>query len=317
MASASTSPSFEDHTSGTDLNDIPTEEERQIDTATWSTTKRKKLQHMTEFHKEYQRVFKERASLRTIMKNRISHMNPPMPNMVCREEMQNATLEKDVIIEYITDVQGRRVKKLKPLLIKSEPDREHVHHVHSDDNLPLVPEDNFYQKREVTINSYSETISSESSSDDRTLTAKTEDSSVSMEEHIETMNEHTETCSNDTKKESNVTEIETALLQIASGLQSAAGAYMTLASHIHNLKTYEIPQLITQIPPPPISVPMPIRKALTIDDEKKVVNYLIRREYELTKTSWSKLQKKYNIGRGRIYSILKGKSMPRGSQYRQ
>ena len=27
MASTSTSPSFEDHTSGTDLNDIPTEEE--------------------------------------------------------------------------------------------------------------------------------------------------------------------------------------------------------------------------------------------------------------------------------------------------
>ena len=71
MASASTSPSFEDHTSGTDLNDIPTEEERQIDTATWSTTKRKKLQHMTEFHEEYQRVFKERASICTIMKNRI------------------------------------------------------------------------------------------------------------------------------------------------------------------------------------------------------------------------------------------------------
>ena len=90
---------------------------------------------------------------------------------------------------------------------------------------------------------------------------------------------------------------------------------MTLASHIHNLKTYEIPQLITQIPTPPISVPMPIRKALTIDDEKKVVNYLICGEYELTKTSWSKLQKKYNVGRGRIYSILKGKSMPGGSQY--
>ena len=54
---------------------------------------------MTEFHEEYQKVFKEKASLYTIMKNRISHMNPPMPNMVCREEMQNATLEKDVVIE--------------------------------------------------------------------------------------------------------------------------------------------------------------------------------------------------------------------------
>ena len=318
MASTSTSPSFEDYTSGTDLDGIPTEEEeKQTDTTTWSITQRKKLQHMTEFHENYQRIFKEKAPLRTIMKNRISHMNPPMPNMVCREEMQNATLENDVIIEYTTDAKGRRVKKLKPLLIKSEPDREHVHRIPSDDNLPLIPEDNFYQKREVTVDSYSETISSETSSDDRTLMAETENSLSSMEEHIETIEEHIKTCSNITKKESNASEIETALLQIVSGLQSSANAYITLASHIHNLETSEIPQLVTQIPPPPIPVHTPIRKALSVDDEKRVVNYMIHGEYESTKTSWSKLQKKYNVGRGRIYSILKGKSMPGGSQYQQ
>ena len=146
MASNSTSSSSEDHTSGTDLSNIPTEEERRIDTTTWSITKCKKLQHMIEFHEEYQQVFGEKASLRTIMKNRITHMNPPMPDVVCKEEMQNATLENDIIIEYITDAQGRKVKKLKPLLIKSEPDREHVHHIHSDDNLPSIPENNFTQK---------------------------------------------------------------------------------------------------------------------------------------------------------------------------
>ena len=81
------------------------------------------------------------------MKKRISHMNPPMPDFVCKEEMQNAAIENDVIIEYITDVQGRKVKKLKPLLIKSEPDREYIQHIHSDDNLPHVPEDNFMQER--------------------------------------------------------------------------------------------------------------------------------------------------------------------------
>ena len=95
------------------------------------------------------------------MKNRITHMNPPMPDSVCREEMQNATTDNDVIIEYITNAQGRKVKKLKPLLIKSEPDREYIHHIHSDDNLPNIPEENFTQKREITIDSYSETISSE------------------------------------------------------------------------------------------------------------------------------------------------------------
>ena len=46
-------------------------------------------------------------------------MNPPMPGSVCREEMQNATPDNNVIIEYIMDAQGKKVKKLKPLLIKS------------------------------------------------------------------------------------------------------------------------------------------------------------------------------------------------------
>ena len=115
---------------------------------------------MKEFHEEYQRVFGERASIQTIMKNRITHMNPPMPESICREEMQSATLDNDVVIEYIIDAQGRKIKKLKPLLIKSEPDREYTHHIHSDDDLPKIPENHFTQEREITIASYSETISS-------------------------------------------------------------------------------------------------------------------------------------------------------------
>ena len=250
---------------------------------------------MIEFHEEYQCVFGEKASIRTIMKNQITHMNPPMPDSVCKEEMQNATIENDAIIEYITDVQGRKVKKLKPLLIKSEPDREYIQHINSDDNLPNVPEDNFIQKREVTVDSYSETISSDSTSDSRTITAETEDSTSSMEDNIE---------DNSCIKETNATEIEVSLHRIAFGLQNAAEGYMTLASHITKLSPYELPQVIAQIPPPPIDVPMPIRKALTIDGETKVVNHLLHGEYEMTNTSWSKLQKKYCLSKNKIYSAL-------------
>ena len=209
MASNPNPSPSEDNTSGTDLSIIHTEDNKQIDTTDWMPAKCKKLQHMVEFHEEYQHVFGEKASICTIMKNRIGHMNPPMPDSVCREEMQNATLDNDVIIEYIMDAQGRKVKKLKPLLIKSEPDREYIHHVHSDDNLPKIPEDNFTQKRGITIDSYSETASSESSSEDRTLTAETENTISSMEDHIE---------DSSCVKENNVTEIETLLHQIATSL---------------------------------------------------------------------------------------------------
>ena len=65
---------------------------------------------MTEVHEEYQRIFGERVSIHMIMKKRISHMNPPMPDFVCKEEMQSATVDTDdVIIEYITDAQGRKI----------------------------------------------------------------------------------------------------------------------------------------------------------------------------------------------------------------
>ena len=232
MAFVSNLSSSEDNNTGTELSNIHTEDEEHIDTSTWMPTKQKKLQHMVEFHKEYQCVFGEKASIRTIMKNRITHMNPPMPDSVCKEEMQSATTENNVIIEYITDAQGRKVKRLKPLLIKSEPDREYTQHINNDDNLPTIPEDNFMQKREVTVDSYSETISSDSTSEDRTITAETENSTSSMEDNIE---------DNSCIKETNATDIEASLHQIASGLQNAAEGYTSLASHISKLNLYELP----------------------------------------------------------------------------
>ena len=209
-------------------------------------------------------------------------MNPPIPKSVCEEEMQNASLDSnEVIVKYITDAQGNKINKLKPSLIKSEPEREYIQHIHSDDNLPAVPEENFVQKREVTIDSYSETISSNLSSSDSTITADSDSSAASSFKETP--------CKLDTDTKG----IETTLHQIASGLQSATEGYLTLASDISGIAPYDIPQVIAQIPPPPMDVPMPVRKALMIDGENKVVNYLLCWEYELNKTSWSKLQKKY------------------------
>ena len=166
--------------SGTNLSAVDTKDELHTDIRTWTPAERKKLQHMTEFHEEYQHVFGEKASIQTIMKRRISLKNLPMPKSVCEEEMQSAHLDtNEVIIEYITDAHGNKIKKLKPLLIKSELDREYAQHVPSDDNLPAVPEENFTQKREVTMDSYSQSISSnDESSDDRTVTTDSDSSAA-------------------------------------------------------------------------------------------------------------------------------------------
>ena len=235
--------------SGTNLSAVYTKDELHTDISTWTPAKRKKLQHMTEFYEEYQHVFGEKASIQTIMKRRISHMNPPMPKSVCEEEMQSAHLDtNEDIIEYITDAHGNKIKKLKPLLIKSELDREYSQHVPSDDNLPAVPEENFTQKRDVTMDSYSESISSnDESSDDRKVTLDS-DSSATLD-FEETLCEW----------EADSKGMQATLHQIATGLQSAAEGYLALASHISKAVPYELPQVIAQIPPPPMDVPMPIR----------------------------------------------------------
>ena len=57
MAFVSNSSPSEDNTSGTDLSNLHTEDEEHIDTTMWTSARWKKLQHMVEFHKEYQHVF--------------------------------------------------------------------------------------------------------------------------------------------------------------------------------------------------------------------------------------------------------------------
>ena len=166
----------------TDLSTENTDIEINTDTSNWSATDKKKLQHMTEFNTEYQCVFGEGASIGTIMKRRISHMNPPMPKTVCEEEMQNTQLDNnEIIIEYITDAQGNKVKILKPVFIKSELDREQTLHVDSDENLPAVPEENITRERERMVDSYSESISSDDDpSDKRTITADSDSSAAAI-----------------------------------------------------------------------------------------------------------------------------------------
>ena len=119
------------------------------------------------------------------------------------------------------------------------------------------------------------------------------------------------------KLETNATEIEATLHQIATGLQGVANGYLALASHLPSLSPYELPQIVAQIPPPPINVPMSIRKALTTEGENKTIHYLLHGEYELNNTSWTHLQQKYNVSHDTVYTALKGKRRPGGSQYRQ
>ena len=61
MAFVSNPSSSEDNDTGTDLSIIHTEDEEHVDTTMWMHSKWKKLQHMVEFHEEYQHVFGKKS----------------------------------------------------------------------------------------------------------------------------------------------------------------------------------------------------------------------------------------------------------------
>ena len=103
----------------TDLSIINTEDEMNTDLSNWTPAERKKLQHMTEFHEDYQQVFAKKASICTIMKQKISHMNPPIPKSVCEEEMQNDNLDtNEVVIEYTYPVTMISLLYMKTIYMK-------------------------------------------------------------------------------------------------------------------------------------------------------------------------------------------------------
>ena len=134
------------------------------------------------------------------------------------------------------------------------------------------------------MDSYSESISLDNDpSDDRTITADSDSSAATIFEETP--------C----EWEADLKGIEATLHQIAAGLQATAEGYLTLASHMSQVAPYELPQIVAQIPPPPKDVPMPIRKDLLIDGESKAVSHLVPGEYELSNTSWFKLQIKYHV----------------------
>ena len=71
--------------SDNDLSIVNTEDEMHTNLSTWTPAEKKKLQHMTEFQEEYQCVFGKKASIHTIMKCILSHINPPIPKSVGRK----------------------------------------------------------------------------------------------------------------------------------------------------------------------------------------------------------------------------------------
>ena len=72
-------------------------------------------------------------------------MNPPIPSSVCQEEMQDAETD-EVIVEFITDSKGNKVKSLNPYLLNLN-QIKHMFNIY-----PVMMNYLLFQKRNSTKN---------------------------------------------------------------------------------------------------------------------------------------------------------------------
>ena len=104
-----------------------TEEELEEEFNKLSASDKIRYNQWVEFHEHYQRTHGIAGTSSQIIRY-ISDMNKPaIPTEIAKEELANVDIdEEQVQIVKMVDKDGKMVKKVKPIMIKKELDREHA-----------------------------------------------------------------------------------------------------------------------------------------------------------------------------------------------
>ena len=113
--------------SGLNIIEKLTEEELEEEFNKLSASDQIRYNQWVQFHKTYQRTHGIAGTSSQIIRY-FSDMNKPaIPPEVAKEELTNVDIDEDQVqIVKMVDKDGKMVKKVKPMLIKKELDREHT-----------------------------------------------------------------------------------------------------------------------------------------------------------------------------------------------
>ena len=113
--------------SGLNIIEELTKEELEEEFNKLSASDKIRYNQWVQFHKTYQRTHGIAGTSSQII-HYISNMNKPaIPPEVAKEELTNVNIDEDQVqIVKMVDKDGKMVKKVKPILIKKDLDREHT-----------------------------------------------------------------------------------------------------------------------------------------------------------------------------------------------
>ena len=286
-----------------------TEEELEEEFNKLSAFDKIRYNQWVEFHKHYQRMHGIAGTSSQII-HYISDMNKPaIPTEIAKEELANVDIdEEQVQIIKMVDKDGKMVKKVKPILIKKEFDREHATIIPFERHSGEV---NFTDAERVPFCTTPPVEYMEEVMDDKDY--KEDDEVIS----IESDSSAAESMLDDNFETTNPLMFDTSLVKITTGLRQAAEGFEELQKMLLSIPVTDIPKLIEEVPLPyltPMSKVMV--QALQSVGEEKLIDLTLREEHDKGASQVS-LMLKYGVTRNRLHKIITGASRPGGLQYQQ
>ena len=305
-----------------DLPRPPLTKNRQVETSSDSEAdydelppyKQVQCDQYEEFHEDFQKEFGEQGSMRRLIWGIVNDIHPGMPEDDAKEEMKTAEAEEgEVTIVDVVLPDGTTRKRITPIFVKTEPDREHTQ---------------FYQPKEAdTLPFYDEQLAHDliRGPDDSPFESFDEaatDSSVYLSDD-EVISVESDSSEAEEFEEKPVVKIEpdavdACLNQISSGLKAAAEGYDILRNHLKTMTPYEAADVARHIPAPPsASLPPVITTVMDKIGAEETVNHLIVGLYQHPKyNTYNKVQAVTDLKRDRVQEAITGKKRVGGSQLR-
>ena len=283
-----------------------TEEELEEEFNKLSASDKIRYNQWVEFHEHYQRTHGI-AGMSSQIFCYISDLNKPaVPTEVAKEELANVDIdEEQVQIVKMVDKNGKMVKKVKPIMIKKELDREHATEI----PFEVTPGEIVFTDAERVplqttppIEYVEEVTDDEDYKDDDEVISIESDSSAAksmLDEDFETINPNT------------------SLMKITARLRQAAEGFEELWKMLRSVPVTDIPTLIEETPLPYLTLmSKALVQALQSVREERLVVLALHEEHGKGASQVS-LMLKYGVTRNRLHKVITGTSKPGGSQYQQ
>ena len=286
-----------------------TEEELEEEFNKLSASDKIRYNQWVEFHEHYQKTHGIAGTSSQIIRY-ISDLNKPaIPIDIAKEELTNVDVDDEQVqIVKMVDKDGKLVKKVKPILIKKELDKEHATVIPFEKHPGEVSftDDERVPFRTTSPVEYVEEVTDDEDykDDDEVISIKSDSSAAEsmLDDDFETVNP---------------LMFDASLVKITTGLRQAAEGFKELRTLLLNIPVTELPKLVEEVPLPYLT---PMLKALVqvlqSVGEERLIDLALREEYDKGASQVS-LMVKYCITRNRLHKIITGASRPGGSQYQQ